>query len=69
MFCFRYTECTSSAIQALTLFMKLHPGHRTKEIEDCISRAVNYIKDAQNPDGSWYTLCFHDYFKIFKVKG
>ncbi|PWA38718.1 lupeol synthase [Artemisia annua] len=49
-----YTECTSSAIQALTLFMKLHPGHRTMEIEDCISRAVNYIKDAQNPDGSWY---------------
>ncbi|GKA40177.1 lupeol synthase [Tanacetum coccineum] len=49
-----YIECTSSAIQALTLFMKLHRGHRTMEIEDCISRAVKYIKDAQNPNGSWY---------------
>ncbi|KAD3068178.1 hypothetical protein E3N88_36058 [Mikania micrantha] len=25
-----------------------------EEIEDCISRAVKYIIDAQNPDGSWY---------------
>ncbi|GKC26843.1 lupeol synthase, partial [Tanacetum coccineum] len=58
-----YIECTSSAIQALTLFMKLHRGHRTMEIEDCISRAVKYIKDAQNPDGSLDALvaCGYNY--------
>ncbi|KAL8191563.1 hypothetical protein R6Q57_028294 [Mikania cordata] len=49
-----YVECTSSAIQGLALFNKLHPGHRTKEIEDCISRGVKYVIDSQNPDGSWY---------------
>ncbi|KVI11869.1 Prenyltransferase/squalene oxidase [Cynara cardunculus var. scolymus] len=54
--CFRYVECTSSAIQGLTLFKKLHPGHRTKEIEHCISRAVKYIEDTQNLDGSCPTL-------------
>ncbi|KAL9254135.1 Beta-amyrin synthase 2-like protein [Drosera capensis] len=27
-----YAECTSSAIQALVLFKKLNPGHRSKEI-------------------------------------
>ncbi|GAB2276211.1 Lupeol synthase [Dionaea muscipula] len=49
-----YVECTSSAIQALALFKKLHPGHRTNEIERCITRAIQYVEDMQNPDGSWY---------------
>ncbi|MFS7934990.1 putative lupeol synthase [Helianthus anomalus] len=49
-----YVECTSSAIQGLVLFKKLHPGHRIHEIQRCISRAVKYIHDTQNPDGSWY---------------
>ncbi|TXG61148.1 hypothetical protein EZV62_012511 [Acer yangbiense] len=29
-----YVECASSAIQGLSLFRKLHPTHRRKEIED-----------------------------------
>ncbi|KAI4376390.1 hypothetical protein MLD38_014159 [Melastoma candidum] len=49
-----YVECTASAIQALTLFKKMHPEHRPREIEDSISNAIRHIKDAQNPDGSWY---------------
>ncbi|KAA8535879.1 hypothetical protein F0562_030882 [Nyssa sinensis] len=49
-----YVECTASAIQGLALFRKLHPGHRRKEIDSCISRAIKYIEDTQNPDGSWY---------------
>lgn len=47
-------ECTSSAIQGLALFKKLHPGHRQKEIEGSINNGIRYIEDTQNPDGSWY---------------
>ncbi|KNA11322.1 hypothetical protein SOVF_136370 [Spinacia oleracea] len=49
-----YVECTSSAIQSLTLFKKLYPGHRKKEIERCIAKGLHYIEETQNPDGSWY---------------
>ena len=52
--CFRYVECTASAIQGLALFRKLHPRHRGEEIEKCISRAIRYIEKTQNADGSWY---------------
>ncbi|KAI3974428.1 hypothetical protein MKX01_017921 [Papaver californicum] len=48
---YEYVECTASAIQALVTFMKLHPGHRKKEIETVIAKA----------DGSWYGnwgICF-----------
>ena len=48
-----YAECTSSAIQALVLFKRLHPAHREKEIENFITNAVHYIEDKQMPDGSW----------------
>ncbi|KAG5559753.1 hypothetical protein RHGRI_009308 [Rhododendron griersonianum] len=48
-----YVECTASAIQGLVLFRQLHPGHRTKEIDSCITRALKYIEETQNPDGSW----------------
>ncbi|GMN53543.1 hypothetical protein TIFTF001_022667 [Ficus carica] len=47
-----YVECTSSAIQALTMFRKLYPKHRRKEIDNCIFEGVRYIEDTQNPDGS-----------------
>ncbi|CDP10848.1 unnamed protein product [Coffea canephora] len=49
-----YVECTSSAIQALSLFKKLYPGHRKAEVESCISRAIDYIENEQEDDGSWY---------------
>lgn len=56
-----HVEATGSIIQALTLFKKLHPGHREKEIEDSISKAVNFLERRQWPDGSWYGywgICF-----------
>nr|QBZ67935.1 euphol/tirucallol synthase [Euphorbia tirucalli] len=56
-----YVECTSSSIQALTLFKKLYPEHRAKEIENFIAKAVKFIEEIQKPDGSWYGnwgICF-----------
>ncbi|OMO57895.1 Prenyltransferase/squalene oxidase [Corchorus olitorius] len=49
-----HVECTSSAIQALALFRKLHPKHRRAEIDHCVARGVQFIEDTQNQDGSWY---------------
>ncbi|KAG9449355.1 hypothetical protein H6P81_009320 [Aristolochia fimbriata] len=51
---YSYVECTSSALQALALFKKLFPGHRKKEVEDCIANSVKYIENTQLSDGSWY---------------
>ncbi|CAM8909493.1 unnamed protein product [Rhodiola kirilowii] len=56
-----YFEPTSSAVQALVLFKELYPGHRKTEIEECITKAVQYIENDQRPDGSWYGnwgICF-----------
>ncbi|XP_030942936.1 cycloartenol synthase 2 isoform X1 [Quercus lobata] len=66
-----YVECTSAAIQALTLFKKSYPGHRQEEIELCIKRAVTFIEKIQESDGSWYGswgVCF-TYGTWFGVKG
>lgn len=52
-----YVECTSSAIQGLLLFKKMHPSHRRDEIETCIERAIHYIEKSQEGDGSWYVSC------------
>ena len=43
------------------MFMKMYPGHRKKEIETFIARAVDYLEMIQMPDGSWYGnwgVCF-----------
>ncbi|XP_049397984.1 beta-amyrin synthase-like isoform X2 [Solanum stenotomum] len=56
-----YVECTGSSIQALVLFKKLYPGHRTTEIDNFIDNAVKYFEDVQKLDGSWYGclgVCF-----------
>ncbi|KAI3895175.1 hypothetical protein MKX03_025567 [Papaver bracteatum] len=66
-----YVECTSAAIQALTTFKKLYPGHRSDEIKQCITKAVKFIESIQQPDGSWYGswgVCF-TYGTWFGVKG
>nr|GMD91032.1 lupeol synthase-like [Ipomoea batatas] len=66
-----YVECTSAAIQALVLFKKLHPRHRTKEIDACISRGLQYIQNTQNSDGSWtgsWGICY-TYGSWFGVGG
>ncbi|CAN8271192.1 unnamed protein product [Cochlearia groenlandica] len=56
-----YVECTSAVIQALVMFKKLYPNHRTKEIIKSIEKAVQFIESKQTPDGSWYGnwgICF-----------
>lgn len=49
-----YVECTSAAIQSLTAFKKLYPGHRREEVERCIERAAMFIEKIQASDGSWW---------------
>jgi hypothetical protein len=56
----RYVECTSSVIQALTLFHEKYPGHRKDEIDQCIRRATEFIEKLQNDDGSWLVPLKHD---------
>ncbi|TQD85288.1 hypothetical protein C1H46_029207 [Malus baccata] len=54
-----YVECTSAAIQALALFKKLCPGHRSEEIENCIARAAKFIETIQATDASWFVSEFN----------
>ncbi|KAF5175701.1 Cycloartenol synthase, partial [Thalictrum thalictroides] len=66
-----YVECTSSVIQALTYFRKLYPAHRREEIVNSIARSVEFIKNSQALDGSWYGswgVCF-TYGIWFGIKG
>ncbi|XP_050384315.1 cycloartenol synthase isoform X2 [Argentina anserina] len=66
-----YVECTSAAIQSLTLFKKLYPGHRKEEIQNCIASAAKFIEKIQATDGSWYGswgVCF-TYAGWFGIKG
>ncbi|KAK9076017.1 hypothetical protein SSX86_004347 [Deinandra increscens subsp. villosa] len=56
-----YVECTSSAMQALVLFKKLHPTYRRQEIETFLTNAGGYLEKMQMSDGSWYgewDICF-----------
>lgn len=55
-----YVECTSAAIQALVAFRKLYPGHRKKEVDECIEKAVKFIESIQESDGSWFVSTSHD---------
>nr|XP_048333124.1 lupeol synthase-like isoform X2 [Ziziphus jujuba var. spinosa] len=68
---YEYVECTCSSIQALVLFKKLFPGHRKKEINNFITKAVEYLDQIQMPDGSWYGnwgICFV-YGTWFAIRG
>ncbi|XP_055960124.1 lupeol synthase-like [Mercurialis annua] len=56
-----YVECTSSAIEALAMFKKVYPSHRTKEITNFIEKAAQYVQNIHTADGSWYGnwgICF-----------
>lgn len=66
-----YVECTSAAIQGLKAFTKLHPGYRRKEISNCIQKALHFIENIQQADGSWYGswgICY-TYGTWFGIKG
>ncbi|KAL8468497.1 hypothetical protein ACS0TY_031635 [Phlomoides rotata] len=56
-----HVECTASIAQALLSFKRLHPGHREKEIEISVLKALRFLQEKQWPDGSWYGywgICF-----------
>ncbi|XP_058208022.1 dammarenediol II synthase-like [Rhododendron vialii] len=56
-----HVECTASIIQALVTFKRLHPGHREKEIETSVAKAIRFLEEIQWLDGSWYGywgICF-----------
>lgn len=53
---YQYVECTSAAVHGLVSFMTMYPGHRRKEIEGCITKAVKFIESIQLPDGSWLSF-------------
>lgn len=68
---YQYVECTSAVIQGLKSFKKSYPGHRKKEIEACMVKAIDFIERTQQPDGSWYGswgVCF-TYGTWFGIKG
>ena len=57
-----YPECSTATIMGLQQFIKTHPNHpRKTKIENVVRRTVQYIKKAQEQDGSWYGswgICF-----------
>ncbi|CAI0553329.1 unnamed protein product [Linum tenue] len=66
-----YVECTGSVMQALAMFRKHYPTHRSKEVDAAIARGADYIEQTQNNDGSWYGcwgICY-TYGTWFAVEG
>nr|AGS16975.1 dammarenediol synthase II [Panax vietnamensis] len=66
-----HIECTASVIKGLMAFKCLHPGHRQKEIENSVVKAICYLERNQMPDGSWYGfwgICFL-YGTFFTLSG
>lgn len=56
-----YPECTTAVVTALHMFQQHFPDYRAREIAAFKARAVEYIRAAQRPDGSWYGswgICF-----------
>nr|XP_043619398.1 dammarenediol II synthase-like [Erigeron canadensis] len=56
-----HVECTASCIKALLAFKHLHPGHKEKEIETSVAKAICFLEEKQWQDGSWYGywgICF-----------
>lgn len=48
-----YVECTDSSVLGLIYFSKCQ-SYRRDDIHLTVKRAINYIINAQKPDGSWY---------------
>ena len=56
-----YPECTTAVLTALSLFTIHDPTYRAADIAKTKEGALNYIRAAQRPDGSWYGswgICF-----------
>lgn len=58
---YSYVECSSASIQGLIKFNQKYPYYRSFEIKKAIHRGLEFIKNVQNEDGSWYgswAICF-----------
>ena len=64
-----YVECSSAAIQALTAFKRLYPGHRREEVERCIDQAALFIEKIQAADGSWLVLLLLLFISLEHIGG
>ncbi|KAH7839666.1 hypothetical protein Vadar_007066 [Vaccinium darrowii] len=56
-----HVENTASIIEALLSFKHLYPGYRANEIDTSVERAVHFLENRQQPNGSWYGywgICF-----------
>nr|GMD08198.1 dammarenediol II synthase-like [Ipomoea batatas] len=56
-----HVESTGCIINALVAFKSQYPNYRPKEIDISISKAVQYLENEQQADGSWYGywgICF-----------
>ncbi|XP_031129629.1 dammarenediol II synthase-like isoform X2 [Ipomoea triloba] len=56
-----HVEPTGSIISALVAFRCQYPNYRPKEVDICITKAVQYLEKQQQVDGSWYGywgICF-----------
>nr|Q96WJ0.1 RecName: Full=Lanosterol synthase; AltName: Full=2,3-epoxysqualene--lanosterol cyclase; AltName: Full=Oxidosqualene--lanosterol cyclase; Short=OSC [Pneumocystis carinii]AAK82993.1 lanosterol synthase [Pneumocystis carinii] len=56
-----YPECTTAAVTALCYFRSLCSHYRGPEINKSVKNAIQFIKESQRPDGSWYeswAICF-----------
>jgi lanosterol synthase len=56
-----YPECTTAVVTALSLFSKHYPHYRTAEIKAYKAKALKFIRNNQDKDGSWYGswgICF-----------
>ena len=51
---YTYTELTSSALQGLVAFQRRFPGYRAAEVTRAIGRGVEYVRQQQREDGSFY---------------
>jgi lanosterol synthase len=56
-----YPECSTAVVTALSLFSKHYPDYRVADIKKFKDRTIQYIRNAQRADGSWYGswgICF-----------
>ncbi|XP_042318549.1 lanosterol synthase-like [Sceloporus undulatus] len=54
-------ECTSSVMKGLRHFQKRFPDYRADEIRDTLNKGLQFCRNTQRADGSWYGvwgLCF-----------